>query len=283
MGQAFQKHLKEQDVKYYNVSFRYPINKGLLRDIILDNRITHVINCAGYTGKPNVDTCEVEKDKCLFANVYFPKTVAEICNLYGVPFTHVSSGCIYNDVNCEQGLPPIIEYPEHFKPNFSFDNGGCSWYSGTKALGEQLIMQANYESLICRLRIPFNGEVNKRNFINKIINYPILLNATNSFSQLDEFVEGCLYLAKTGRDGIYNMTQPGYITTKDVVELLEKHGLTKDKEYFKSIDHFNRTVRAPRSNCVLDSSAAIRSGVKLTPIKQSMEQAIKQYAANITK
>lgn len=283
VGEAFKKFLSKHNIKYACASIRYPYDRRLIRDKILNDNITHVVNCAGYTGKPNVDTCEDEKDQCLYANAYFPKILAEVCKSYNIPMLHVSSGCIYNDVNCEQGLPPLIEYPEHFKPNFSFDTGNCSWYSGTKALGEELLINQNTwpTPLICRLRIPFNGEVNHRNYIDKIVKYPTLLNATNSFSQLDEFVSGCFHLLQMGAEGVYNLTQPGHMTTKQVVNMLRDYGVIKSKTFFDSITEFNKHVKAPRSNCVLDSSSAIRTGVKLTPIATAMEEAIKQYANNL--
>ena len=283
VGSAFVKYLAEKNVKYSCASIRYPYDRRLLRDKILNDNITHVVNCAGYTGKPNVDSCEDEKDQCLYANAYFPKILADVCKSYNIPLLHVSSGCIYNDENCVQGLPPIIEYPEHFKPNFSFDSGNCSWYSGTKALGEELLINQNNwpAPLICRLRIPFNGELNHRNYIDKIVKYPTLLNATNSFSQLDEFVSGCFHLLQLGVEGVYNLTQPGHITTKQVVNMLKDYGVVKSKTFFDSITEFNKHVKAPRSNCVLDSSSAIRAGVKLTPISTAMEEAIKQYANNL--
>ena len=54
-----------------------------------------LINAAGYTGKPNVDACELHKTECLFGNAVFPGLVAQACNEAGVPWGHVSSGCIY--------------------------------------------------------------------------------------------------------------------------------------------------------------------------------------------
>jgi imidazolonepropionase-like amidohydrolase len=81
--------------------------------------------------------------------------------------------------------------------------------------------------------------------------------------------------------GIFNLTQPGYLTTKQVVEMLIKHNLTTNKLYFKNIEDFEKTVATPRSNCVLDSSLAIRAGINLTPIADAMQLAIDEYAFNL--
>jgi nucleoside-diphosphate-sugar epimerase len=105
------------------------------------------------------------------------------------------------------------------------------------------------------------------------------LNATNSFSQLNEFVAAAHNLQHAV--GIYNLTQPGYLTTKQVVEMLAKRNLVSNKLYFKNIEDFEKTVATPRSNCVLDSSFAIREGINLTPIEDAMQLAIDEYAFNL--
>lgn len=106
-----------------------------------------------------------------------------------------------------------------------------------------------------------------------------MLNATNSFSQLDEFVAAAFELKDSPQ--IYNLTQPGYLTTKQVIAMLQQHNVAMNKLYFRSIEEFNATVKTPRSNCVLDSSKALRRGAKLTPIEDAMHQAIDKYIYNI--
>ena len=54
-----------------------------------------LVNCAGYTGKPNVDACESDKAACLAGNAVLPGVLAEVCNDLSIPWGHVSSGCIF--------------------------------------------------------------------------------------------------------------------------------------------------------------------------------------------
>src|SRR6202044_2740324 len=54
-----------------------------------------VINAAGYTGKPNVDACETNRAETLLGNALFPAALAHACSSLGIPFGHISSGCIY--------------------------------------------------------------------------------------------------------------------------------------------------------------------------------------------
>ena len=284
VGSALCKFLDASKESYTTYTARFPIDKSAFKRHLIKNGVEVVINCAGFTGKPNVDECEKEgiKIECLNANALLPRMVADVCDDLGIRMIHVSSGCIFTDVSCDKGNKPFIEFDEDDKPNFTFMDNNCSWYSGTKALGEQLLRD---DACIARLRIPFNEEINPRNYITKLIQYPKLLNATNSFSQLDEFVAALFKLAHTYfrySKGPINLTQPGYMTTMEVVELLRKHHLLSgNKDWFSSSEDFLSHVIAPRSNCVLDSSNAIRDNITLTPIQDAMEEAISKYAYNL--
>ena len=55
-----------------------------------------IINCAGYTGKNNVDGCELDKDGTLSANTFLPILLAEAAFRNNIKLLHISSGCIYN-------------------------------------------------------------------------------------------------------------------------------------------------------------------------------------------
>lgn len=277
IGAAFQLYFKANDIEFTTCSVRYPLNVSIFRNTLIRNKVTHVINCTGFVGQPNVDSCELDRDQTLLANSILPKTLSNVCAEHGVKFIHVSSGCIYSDHRCDLGLAPQKEFTEDDIPNFCFDQSRYSWYSATKALGEDLLCKNG--DLIVRVRIPFNEEVNPRNYISKILQYPVLLNATNSFSHLDEFVAATFELRNNW--GTFNLTQPGYLTTKQVVEMLQKHGLAKDKMFFKGIKDFELTVKTPRSNCVLSSSKAILSDIKLTCLEDSLENAISVYKFNL--
>jgi len=74
------------------------------------------------------------------------------------------------------------------------------------------------------------------------------------------------------------LTQPGHLNTQQVVAMLNEKKLINDKLYFKSIDEFNKIVAAPRSNCVLDVSRAIKYKLQMTPIEDAMAMAIDNLA-----
>src|SRR5690606_30712238 len=98
------------------------------------------------------------------------------------------------------------------------------FYSGTKALGEETLAGVD-NVYIWRLRIPFDHRDNPRNYLTKLIRYQRLLDAENSISQLHEFVAATFACwEKRIPFGTYNVTNPGHVTTREVVDLIKASG-----------------------------------------------------------
>jgi len=279
VGQEFQAQLRARNIAYKNISryeFDYNEPNRLYNALSID-KPEFLINCAGYTGKPNVDACELDKANCLRGNAVLPGIIADACKKLNIPWGHVSSGCIYTSSG---QVWRSNGWTEEDKPNFTFrSKGGCSWYSGTKGLGEEVL--ANYDNVyIWRLRIPFNNINNPRNYLSKLMNYNTLLDATNSLSELNEFVSACLdsYLNKIPY-GIYNVTNPGKVTTKEVIELINKYKIVdKGFKFFKDESEFMQiAAKTPRSNCVLDSSKILNAGIKLTEVHEALDRALSNW------
>ena len=139
VGQAYQdlltvkgipfKNLRRADLDYTDVA--------TLTAALRADRPAFLINAAGYTGKPYVDACELDKTNCLFGNAILPGRVAEACAAAGVPWGHVSSGCIFTGKRADG-----TGFTEADAPNFTFRQNNCSFYSGTKALGEEILAGA---------------------------------------------------------------------------------------------------------------------------------------------
>ena len=233
-----------------------------------------MINAAGYTGKPNVDACELHKAECLLGNAVLPGIIAQACEEASIPWGHVSSGCIYSGNG-----PQDQGFTELDAPNFTFRTNNCSFYSGTKALGEE-VLAGHPNMFIWRLRIPFDSIDNPRNYLTKMMRYPRLLEATNSISELDEFVAATLACWTTGVPfGTYNVTNPGRVTTRDVVDLIIQSGVCVKKfEFFPSEDEFMRSAaKTPRSNCVMDSSKLASVGIRLTEVRDAIARDLKAW------
>jgi dTDP-4-dehydrorhamnose reductase len=253
-------------------------NKVSLATLLKDLRASFVINTAGFTGKPNVDACESAKYECLQGNAVLPGIIREVCEDLKIPWGHISSGCIYSGRRDDGN-----GWTEEDEPNFSFRSPPCSFYSGTKALGEEVLEGAE-NCFVWRLRIPFNHEPSPRNYLQKLLNYENLLEAENSVSHLEEFCQKCVEcFTKDVEPGIYNMTNPVSITTSQVTEWMIKEGLTDKKfNFFDSEEEFmSKAAIAPRSNCVLDTTKAEKAGIAMRPVEEAMIDSIRKMRQSI--
>lgn len=276
VGHAYQALLTRKGIPFRNLR-RADVNyadRATLTDLLRREKPEFLINAAGYTGKPNVDACELHKSECLDGNAVLPGTIALACVDAGVPWGHVSSGCIYTGARKDGS-----GFTETDTPNFSFRTDNCSFYSGTKALGEEVL--ADKPSVyVWRLRIPFNEVDNPRNYLTKLQRYATLLEATNSISQLEEFVAATFACwEKRVPFGTYNVTNPGQITTHEVVELIQKTGVsTKTFSFFKDeADFMSKAAKTPRSNCVMDSSKLAATGIRMTEVHEAVERDLRRW------
>ena len=124
--------------------------------------------------------------------------------------------------------------------------------------------------------IPFNEIDSPRNYLSKVRNYARLLEATNSFSQLDEFVAACLDCwTRRVPFGIYNVTNTGSMTTRQITDMVRQHlDLDRQFDFFESEAEFMRlAAKTPRSNCVLDNSKLLSTGVMMSSVEDAMERA----------
>ncbi|MDR2675974.1 MAG: sugar nucleotide-binding protein [Opitutaceae bacterium] len=276
VGQAYRQLLVTRGIPFKNLrraELDYT-NAATLAAALKAARPDFLINAAGYTGKPNVDACELHKAECLFGNAVLPGRVAEACEAAGVPWGHVSSGCIYTGARADGS-----GFTEDDAPNFTFRQNNCSFYSGAKALGEE-VLAGRPNVYVWRLRIPFDNINNPRNYLAKLMRYERLLDAANSISQLHEFAAATLACReKRIPFGIYNVTNPGHITTREVVGLIRESGVCpKEYRFFADEKEFMQiAARTPRSNCILSPAKLAAAGIRLTPVRDALREALRNW------
>lgn len=294
VGQQFVKELRNKNVGLFPLSRSdydyYDID--ILTDLIKEIKPEFLINCAGYSGKPNVDACEANKEETLRANAELPRTIGEACKRTGVPWGHVSSGCIYSVQFDEEN--PERGFTEEDPPNFSFEAGGiCSYYSGTKALGELQVQEAGGDYYIWRLRIPFDEFNSPRNYISKLLTYDILLNMRNSVSHKGDFVRYCLETWEKKCDyGIYNIVNTGAVTASTVINKMKETFIPKGFadpyltgtewkkwEYYNTFEEFatHVDVKALRSNCILSNDKLVKAGVNVRSAEDALHDALNSW------
>lgn len=276
VGHAYQALLTRKGIPFRNLR-RAEVdysNLDTLRATLRREKPEFVINAAGYTGKPNVDACELHRHECLFGNGVLPGIIADACADAGVPWGHVSSGCIYTGAR-----PDGSGFTELDAPNFTFRTNNCSFYSGTKALGEE-VLAGKSNLYVWRLRIPFDNVDNPRNYLTKLLRYQRLLEARNSISQLEEFCAATFACwEKRVPFGTYNVTNPGAVTTHEVVDLIKQSGVSnKEFSFFKDEDEFMHVAaKTPRSNCVMDSTKLAKVGITMTEVREALTRDLRNW------
>ncbi|QQR55292.1 sugar nucleotide-binding protein [Candidatus Peregrinibacteria bacterium] len=223
-----------------------------------------VVNCAGKTGRPNVDWCEDHKMETLFSNAVAPVILARACEALGLYMVHIGSGCVYEGYKNGEG------YSEEDTPNFE-----GSYYSRTKAWSERMLK--DFEVLQLRLRMPFDSVPGERNFITKILKYPKVISVPNSISVLEDFMKAAKVLIQKRATGIYNVTNPGVITHKEILDLYIE---LVDPEYryeLFTVEEMEKLTRARRSNCGLSVKKLESEGIHLRPIAQAIRESLILY------
>jgi dTDP-4-dehydrorhamnose reductase len=286
LGKAFRRCLEQRDLEYRSVRRNQCdyYDHRRLEELICELAPEFLINAAGFTGKPNVDACEWQKAECLRSNAVLPGVIRDVCESRRLTWGHVSSGCIYH------GYAPPLDgmnvdqqgFRECDPPNFTFRQNNCSFYSGCKALGEEVLQEAE-RCYIWRIRIPFNHVDSPRNYLSKLMRYERLLDVRNSLSHLDECVAACVDCwLKRVPFGTYHLTNSGSVTTREVVDLIRASGVCdKVFRFFDSEEEFGRVAaKTPRSSCVLDNRKARDAGLQLSHVMEAIERSLRQWDAS---
>lgn len=282
IGNYLAKHLSQDRsnniLHFSKLVFNYtdPVQlKNYLKNT--EGEIDWICNTSGFTGAPNVDGCEDHKEECYFYNVTAPLYMTKICNELNIPIIHIGSGCVYS------GYDKI--YTEDDPTDFGADNPVSSTYSKTKDTFEKL--SRDLKRVIFRIRIPFNGIYEPKNYLYKMYKYNNLITKQNSITCVDDlviFIEKFLrrYNDPSYKDncyGIYNVVNPGSVDGAEVVDMLNEHGINNPNWKFVTIQEAN--FRVARSNCILSTEKLKKLGLQLPNVKESLKLAISNFALNL--
>jgi nucleoside-diphosphate-sugar epimerase len=100
-----------------------------------------------------------------------------------------------------------------------------------------------------------------------------------SLSHLGDFARAALDLwQRRAPFGIYNMTNPGAVSTRQVVALIQSVlKAHKQFEFWNSDAEFYQFVKAPRSNCILDASKLLAAGVHMRPVNEALVETLERW------
>jgi len=224
-------------------------NREQVLALLDEKKPTHVLNCAGVTGRPNVDWCESNKEATIRANVIGALNLADCCYLKGIHCTVFATGCIfeYDAAHPERGGPGKT-FTEEDTANF-----GGSYYSYTKSRVEEMMKQYS-NVLILRLRMPVSDDLHPRSFVTKIAKYEKVVDIPNSNTILTDLLPASILMAEHNDTGVYNFTNPGAISHNEVLTLFKKHVRPDFTWKNFTLEEQAKVIVAGRSNCELDTT-----------------------------
>ena len=227
-----------------------------------------VINCAGKTGRPNVDWCEDHKEETLRSNYEGPKVLQEECGKRNIYWVHLSTGCVYEGDKNGEG------FNEEDPPNFF-----GSYYSKVKGEIDQYLK--DFPVLQLRLRMPFDDLPHHRNLITKLTKYERVIDIPNSITYVPDAMNAAKVLIEKRKTGIYNMVNPGAISPYRVMELYKEIVDPTHKFEKLSLEDLPKEVVAGRSNCILSTRKIESEGVALHPVEEALKNALLIYKENL--
>lgn len=308
VGRAFAEELRRRGWPFVPLS-RQALDYssfGTLLDFVQKLKPRLVINAAAYSGRPNMDACEADRLAAFEINTLLPQNISRVCSVQGIPFAHLSTGSIYSGAKVFQGgllrVEPNLSAPEvrslfdasprgfmgfteYDEPNFSFRHPPCNSYAGTRALAEDAL-RGSSNTYIWRLLMPF-GEVDEpSNLLSKLQSYPRVFDHITSLSHVGDAAAACLELfERRAPYGIYNIVNPGVVTTRAVVEQIQSVlGLDRRFTFWRDQEEFHaQGTRIPRSCCILDATKLLRAGVTLRPVEEAIRHALEHWKPQVMK
>jgi dTDP-4-dehydrorhamnose reductase len=231
-----------------------------------------VLNAIGRRGRPNVDWCETNQMETIIGNTLIPILVAEACQEKNVYLLHIGSGCIfYGDSSHED---------KKWREN-DFGNP-IPVYSRTK-WATDLVLSTLPNVGIARIRIPAVSHSHKDNIIDKLANYPKIIDVENSITIVDDMVRVFYELMVKKATGIFHITNPGTIKHREIIDLYHKYVNPNHTNEWIDNDELVKLGLATkgRSNNFLASDRLKEYGIEMREVHEAMEETMKKYAESL--
>lgn len=243
-----------------------------VRKYIVDNEISHIVNCAAFTA---VDKAEQEQAICAKVNTDAVKNIAEVAADYGVKVIQISTDYVFDGT-------AHMPYRESDKVN------PISTYGTTKRKGEMVLLSMSPDAVIIRTAWLYSPYGN--NFVKTMLR----LGAERSelgvvCDQIGTPTYACdlaeaIYTILTARQwvpGIYHFSDEGACSWYDFTKAIHRiAGITGcNVKPIMTDDYPTAAARPPYS--VLDKTRIKKTyGITIPHWEESLQNCIKQIQNN---
>jgi dTDP-4-dehydrorhamnose reductase len=224
-----------------------------------------IINCIGHFGK-NVDSCELDKTKTLFAHSFVPLLLGEAAVRNAIKLVHISSGCVYN-YDYKLNRPLAEDTPVDF-----FD----LYYSRSKIYAETALSALGDSTNILQLRIrmPLDYIPHRRNLLDKLVDFSSVIDIPNSVTYIPDFLEALKHLLKLDAEGVFNVVNYGGLRYREILEEYKKYDLA----FGYAITDLN-SLKMVRTNLILSTDKLEETGFTVRDIHDVLPECVEKWVA----
>ncbi|MDG1949606.1 MAG: sugar nucleotide-binding protein [bacterium] len=228
-----------------------------------------VFNAAGVKGKPNVDWCEDHQIEAIRGNALMPMMLADACQQKGLYLLHMGSGCIFYG-----------DSPHEDKMWREDDFGNpLPVYSRTKWAAD-LTLSTLPNVAIARIRMPIDWKPSPGNLINKLANYPKVIDVENSVTIVEDMINVFHQLLEKRAAGIFHVTNPGTMKHRELIALYEELVDPEHSNEWITNDQLVEQGLATkgRSNNFLASENLEKVGIHMRPVQEALRETLEKFA-----
>jgi len=220
-----------------------------VKKVIKDYNPDVVIHCAAYT---SVDKAEDERELCYAVNVLGTRYVVEACKDIDAKIVYISTDYVFDG----EGDRPF-EITD--KPN------PINFYGQTKYEGELEVQKLLDKYFIVRISWVFGGHGN--NFVRTMLRLgeerdeiSVVADQIGSPTFTYDLAELLVEMIKTGKYGIYHVTNEGYCSWYEFAcEIFKQAGIDIKVNLIKTKDYPTKAKRPKNSRLYKNSSTKLRN------------------------
>ncbi len=245
-------------------------NAELTSRFIVDNDITHIVNCAAFT---NVDLAEENKATCTAVNVDGVKNLAIAADNHGAKIIHISTDYVFDG--------------HAFKPYHECDKvNPASHYGTTKRAGETALLALAPDSIIIRTSWLY-GHDSENNFVRRILKkvaepspLKVVADQIGSPTYTHDLAAAITKILSTPQwfEGIYHYCNSGVCSRYDFAKAILMLSGHNEKELIQisTETNFQNVSMAPRPHYSVLNTSKIRLtyGVEIPHWIDSLQKCI---------
>lgn len=133
---------------------------------------------------------------------------------------------------------------------------------------------------IARIRMPIDWVPSKKNMIDKLANYPKIIDVENSVTMVDDMVDVFYKLMEKKAEGFFHVTNPGILKHRELIALYEELvDPDHTNEWISNEDLVKQGLaKKGRSNNFLSSERLKEFGIEMREVHVAMRDTMEKYA-----